>query len=395
MRSSRPAHHRPGSRAALALVAVLTLLFTAACTGSDADSPESGVSQAQITVTPAGGARVGADAVVRVATSEGHLEQVEVVARSGARAAGTLSSDGRTWTSDDGKLLAFGTRYTVNASAVDDEGRPTTTTTTFRVRETKEMKAFLSPANGRKVGVGMPVIAKLSASAKDRAQVERLMSVRTSKPVTGAWHWFSDTELHWRPREFWPANTKVTVTAALDGVKFGKDVYGSHTTVARFRTGDAMISTVDVANHEMTVTRNGKKLRTIPITTGNASFPTRAGIKVLVTRERTRVMDSSTVDIPAGSADAYRIKVDYAMRLTWSGEFIHAAPWSVRSQGRANVSHGCTGMSTADAQWLFQNSRIGDVVKYINADRPMEQGNGYTDWNLPWKTWLAGSALST
>ena len=119
------------------------------------------------------------------------------------------------------------------------------------------MKAFLSPANGRVVGVGMPIIAKLSAKPQDRAQVEALMSVKTSKPVVGAWHWFSDTELHWRPREFWPARTKVDVRADLDGVQFGKDVYGSHTTVTDFRIGDAMVSTVDVDDHVMTVTRNG------------------------------------------------------------------------------------------------------------------------------------------
>jgi lipoprotein-anchoring transpeptidase ErfK/SrfK len=373
----------------------LALVLTAACTGG-ADGPDAsaGVSQAQVTVTPAEGERVPADAAVRVTTSEGNLEAVEVVSRNGARAAGTISADGRSWVADDGKLLAFGARYTVTADVVDDAGRASTTTSTFRVRESKRMKAFVSPANGRKVGVGMPVIAKLSATPQDRAQVERLMTVEASKPVTGAWSWFSDTELHWRPREFWPANTKVTVTAALDGVKFGKNVYGSHTTVARFRTGDAMISTVDVANHEMTVTRNGKTIKTIPVTTGDSSFPTRSGIKVFVTRERTRVMDSSTVDIPAGSPDAYRIKVEYAMRLTWSGEFVHAAPWSVRSQGNANVSHGCTGMSTANAKWMYDNSRIGDVVKYINSSRPMEQGNGYTDWNVPWKEWLKGSALS-
>ena len=105
-------------------------------------------------------------------------------------------------------------------------------------------------------------------------------------------------------------------------------------------------------------------------------------------------MDSATVDIPKGSPDAYKLTVKDAMRLTWSGEYLHAAPWSVGSQGVANVSHGCTGMSNANAQWMFNHSLVGDVVKYVNSTRPLEQGNGYTDGNIPWTQWLAGSALS-
>jgi lipoprotein-anchoring transpeptidase ErfK/SrfK len=143
----------------------------------------------------------------------------------------------------------------------------------------------------------------------------------------------------------------------------------------------------------MTVRKNGKVVRTIPITTGKEGFTTRAGIKVIVTKERYRVMDSTTVDIPAGSADSYRLKVEYAMRLTWSGEFLHAAPWSVSSQGHRNVSHGCTGMSTANARWLYDNSNIGDVVEFVNSPRGLESGNGYTDWNVAWAKWTAGSAL--
>jgi hypothetical protein len=82
------------------------------------------------------------------------------------------------------------------------------------------------------------------------------------------------------------------------------------------------------------------------------------------------------------------------MRLTYSGEFLHAAPWSVAYQGHSNVSHGCTGMSTANAGWLYGHSQIGDVVEYTGSSKMMTLDNGYGDWNVPFATYAQGSALS-
>jgi lipoprotein-anchoring transpeptidase ErfK/SrfK len=148
-----------------------------------------------------------------------------------------------------------------------------------------------------------------------------------------------------------------------------------------------------VARHTLTVRRNGTVLRVVPITSGKAGFLTRNGIKVVLEKHVLKVMDSATVGIPKGSPDYYKLDVPYALRVTWSGEFVHAAPWSTANQGLANVSHGCVGMSLSNAIWLFNLTHIGDVVKVINSPRTLEPGNGYTDWNVPWKTWLKGSAL--
>ena len=103
-------------------------------------------------------------------------------------------------------------------------------------------------------------------------------------------------------------------------------------------------------------------------------------------------MDAATTGTATNSPDYYRITVEYAMRLTNSGEFVHAAPWSVRSQGYANVSHGCVGMSLANAQWLFGESSIGDVVAVTGTPNPQDLGNGITVWNEPWPQWLSRSA---
>jgi len=233
----------------------------------------------------------------------------------------------------------------------------------------------------------MPVMVTLTATPGDRTAVEAALSVATSPRVEGSWRWVSKRELHWRPASFWAPGTEVTVKADLDMLDLGEGVWGEGVASSSYSIGSSTVSTVDIANHTMTVTQNGAVLRTIPITTGKPGFDTRGGTKVIMTKERTRIMDSDTVDIPESSSEGYRLEVEYAMRLTNSGEFLHAAPWSVAQQGLANVSHGCTGMSNDNAAWLFSVSKIGDVVQYVNGSRKLESGNGWTDWNIPYDAW--------
>jgi lipoprotein-anchoring transpeptidase ErfK/SrfK len=179
----------------------------------------------------------------------------------------------------------------------------------------------------------------------------------------------------------------------LNGVHAGNGLWGDERRDITFHVGDAMVSTVDVSAHRMTITRNGVVLRVVPITTGKAGFVTREGIKVILSKERSRIMDAATINIPKNDPNYYRLKVFWALRVTWSGEFVHAAPWSQAEQGLANVSHGCTGMSMANAEWFYNLSTVGDVVKFIHSPRSLEPGNGWTDWNVPWSTWLKGDAL--
>ncbi len=155
-----------------------------------------------------------------------------------------------------------------------------------------------------------------------------------------------------------------------------------------------MVSYVDMRTDMMRVTKDGKLVRMIPITTGKPGFESRSGVKVIMNKERTRIMDAATGGTAKTDPEYYRLQVEYAMRLTWSGEFLHAAPWSVAHQGHTNVSHGCTGMSTANAAWLYANSEIGDVVVYTGHDKPMEPGNGITVWNTSWAKWQTYSVLS-
>ena len=220
------------------------------------------------------------------------------------------------------------------------------------------------------------------------------MTVASTPRQKGSWFWISDHEAHWRPATYWKAGTDVSVDVDVNSVPAGNGIFGQENRTVRFHVGNANIYRVNAQTHQMTVIQNGKVLRTIPITTGKSGFTTRSGTKVIIEKHRTKRMNSETVGISQSDPEYYDIDdVEYAMRVTYSGEFIHAAPWSVGSQGSANVSHGCTGMSTTNAAWLYNITKRGDVVEYTGTDRWMTMTNGYGDWNVPFADYRKGSAL--
>jgi lipoprotein-anchoring transpeptidase ErfK/SrfK len=380
-----------------ALLAVVALATTA-CQAADASTLSTStatpaVSTVMLSVSPASGARkVDPNDRVEVRAVVGTVTDVRVVDAKGHPVRGSLGSDG-VWRSA-GKPLAYDTTYTVTAQGEDTAGHDKVVQSAFRTVAPKaRLTTSISPVQGQTVGVGMPVIVRLSSPVADRAAVQAALTVEPSRQVEGSWSWISDRELHWRPESYWPSDTRVTVGVGLKGVRAGRGVWGSENRSVTFTVGSSTISTVDVSTDMMTVTHQGEVIRRIPITTGKEGFRTRNGIKLIVSKERTRVMDAATIDIPKDSPDYYRLKVEYAMRLTWSGEFVHAAPWSVADQGRENVSHGCTGMSVANAEWFYALSKVGDPIRYTGSTRPLESGNGWTDWNISWAHWKAGSAL--
>ena len=338
---------------------------------------------------------VTVDRAVRLTASDGTFSQVAVRVGGDDELDGTLSKDRTTWTSTE--RLEPGLKYSVDAVAVDDEGLEAESRSWFRTEDlTLDQQTFASiaPLEGETVGVGMPVIVRFDVPVTDRAAIEKHLSVSSTPAQQGAWTWLSDNEVHWRPKTYWKPGTEVTVDADINSIPAGNGIYGQESRSTTFTVGDALISKVDVAKHQMKVFRNGDLLRTIQVTAGKNGFTTRSGTKVIMEKFRTKVMDASTIGIDKKDPEYYRLKVQYAMRVTYSGEFIHGAPWSEGSQGSDNVSHGCVGMSMSDAAWLFDMSRRGDVVVVTGTDRTMEPGNGYTDWNLSFDEYKAGSALS-
>jgi lipoprotein-anchoring transpeptidase ErfK/SrfK len=341
--------------------------------------------------------RVPVDTLVEVAVSGGTLEKIGLKPVRGGVVPGTQAQDGSGWTAEE--RLEPGTTYRLTGTAVDADGVRTELRRTFRTEDlTLDQQTFASiaPLEGETVGVGMPVVVAFDVAVTDRAEIEEHLAVTARPAQRGSWHWISDNEVHWRPRSYWKPGTDVTVTADVNGVDAGDGIFGQEDREVTFRVGDALVMQIDVPRHTMQVRRNGELLRTIPVSAGKAGFATRSGVKVIMEKFRQKRMDAATTGIRPGDPEYYNIaNVEYAQRVTYSGEFLHAAPWSVGSQGSANVSHGCVGMSTADAAWLYSLTKRGDVVDVTGTGRSMELANGYGDWNLSWEQYRAGSALAS
>lgn len=341
-----------------------------------------------------GASDVPVDTELTVTASSGTISSVQATSPAG-NIAGKVSPDGTSWRAT--ARLEPGTTYVVKASGQSAAGDQATRRLSFSTQSLtldEQTYASVAPLDGETVGVGMPVIVRFDLPITDRAAFEKHMTVTSTPAQPGTWHWLSDNEAHWRPKKYWRAGTDVHVDVDVNSVPAGNGIYGQESRQLDFHVGDAHIYRVDARTHQMKVFSNGKLLRTIPITTGKQpDFTTRSGVKVIMEKFESKDMNSETVGITG--AEAYNIAgVKWAMRVTNSGEFIHAAPWSVGSQGYANVSHGCTGMSTENAAWLYAMSRRGDVVDYTGTDRPMTLDNGYGDWNESFREYRQGSALA-
>ena len=403
------ANHSAPVRVAIATVLVAVALGLSGCgrpfagevtpaaqVGTEASSPKvDGDLGAQLTVAADADPQAWRpDQPIVVNAITGAIGEVTVTTPDGQDVAGSLSDDRQHWQSS-GTLLP-GTTYTVRATMTGSaDADPVTSSTSISTRDSaEEFRARISPRDGATVGVGMPILVTFTAPVEQnrRADVQGALTVTASEDVEGAWNWVSDTKVQYRTKEYWPARTEVSVTADLAGVQAGADVWGDQDKKVDFQIGESVVSVVDVTSHQMTVTIDGKGARTIPVTTGKDGFLTRGGTRVISEKLEATRMDAASTGVEPGDPEYYNLDVRYALRMTNSGEFIHAAPWSVASQGVANVSHGCVGMSTDNARWLFQHSRVGDVVTIVNSTRELEPGNGLTQWNVPWEDWRSGSA---
>lgn len=330
-------------------------------------------------------------APLTVSVPEGKLQSVTVTSPYGTLT-GQLNAAGTQWTSSAER--APNADYHLTASATNAAGGTSTLDRTFTTGPAKgTLSADVDPCCNGEVGVGQPIVVRLSSSVSKshRADVEKALVVAADKPIGPAsWYWWSSTELHYRPKDFWPAHTKVKVAVNLAGVQGGDGLWGAKNRTVAFDIGRAFVMRITNSTHRMTVTVDGKPVRTIPVSMGRSGYETRSGIKTVMSHEKSVRMTSESY----GGKDFYDEIVYYAQRLTWSGEYFHSAPWSVGSQGRANVSHGCVNIGPSNAIWLFNQTLVGDPVITTGTGRQMEPGNGTGgDWNISWAKWLAGSAL--
>ncbi|MGB8022657.1 MAG: L,D-transpeptidase [Candidatus Nanopelagicales bacterium] len=253
----------------------------------------------------------------------------------------------------------------------------------------------MSPSDGT-YGTGIVIRVRFNREVPEAVRDAALshVTITTSKSIGKAgWAWVDDRNAVYRPKEFWPAGTKVAVDTykTMDVIPTTRsyDLRWVADAQRDFRIGRSQVIKVDSATHMAKVVRNGKTIRTMPIALGKPGWETRSGIKVLMESYRVKEMTGESIN----AEEDYTLDVPYAIRMTNSGEFIHAAPWAAGNLGRVNGSHGCTNLSMSDASWLFSNHLYGDPVITKGTGRPMETYNGAGGvWNVSWSKWVKGDA---
>ena len=401
----------------LALAAVVPLGLTA-CSSSDGDreaaaawvasAPPSasasggpatesgsagGASAAIVKLTPASGkTNVPVSAEIGLKVNGGKVQTVAVKDAKGGSVAGALREDGSSWVPR--KPLKNKQRYAATVTATNDAGVVSTATTSFTTmaKPSRETGTGLYLFDDRTYGVAMPVVVEFVPGIKkaDRAAVQKRMFVQTDPPQPGAWSWTSSgTQAYYRAPKYWQTGTKLTVRIAVGGLPTGGGRYGDQDRSATAKIGRSLIMKVENSTKKMTVIENGKTIRTMPVSLGKPSTPSSSGTMVVMDKKTSTVFDTTDTD----GANGYKMTIAYAQRLTWSGQYIHSAPWSVGAQGHRNVSHGCVNLSPSNAQWLFGKTLIGDPITVRGTGDKLVQANGWTPWDLSWKDFIKGSAL--
>ncbi|MEU3273040.1 Ig-like domain-containing protein [Saccharomonospora sp. NPDC006951] len=385
----------------LSVVLVGGVLLTG-CTSAATEGPDDERSRPASTAPPKpvsldlsvkeGAKEVEPGLPVTASATDGKVTEASLVGKHGTVVKGALTEDGTSW--ESAEPLGYGKTYTLTATAEGANGKPETKTSTFTTATpAQQISVWTNVDDGQKVGVGMPIIFTFSAPVPDRKAAEKALRIETEPKTEGAFHWFSDDSVTWRPKEYWQAGTTVTVDAAIYGRHLGDGVYGSEDNFAKLTVGDKVVAVADGETYQMTVFVNDKEVKKLPISLGKPSTTTPNGTYTVMSEHNGYTMDSSTYGVPVESGGGYRLWVEYAVRLSNSGIFYHSAPWSVPQQGNTHTSHGCINLSPENAAWLMETSQPGDVVTVKNAgEQTLEPTDGWSVWQMSWEEWTAGAA---
>jgi lipoprotein-anchoring transpeptidase ErfK/SrfK len=402
MRRVRLVPGRRSYRLVLFAIAVAAAAALAACSSTtpvpapqvitDKGDPYSDllVPRLQSSVTD-GAVGVPVDSPVTVNAGDGVLGAVTMINEDGDPVAGALSPDGLTWSTAE--QLGYNKQYTLTAEALG-LGGVARNRMTFETQSPENLTMpFVMPNDGEVVGIGQPIAIRFDEDIPNRLAAQKAISVKTTPTVEGAFYWLNNREVRWRPAQYWKPGTKVDVAVNTYGVDLGDGLFGQEDITTRFTIGDQVIATADDNTKTLTVRRNGEVIRTMPISMGKDSTPTDNGAYIIGDRYSHLIMDSSTYGVPVNSPNGYRLEVDWATQMSYSGIYVHSAPWSVGSQGSTNVSHGCLNVSPSNAIWFYDNTKRGDIVEVINTVGPTLSGtDGLGDWNIPWEQWRTGNA---
>ncbi len=360
-------------------------------------------SEAQIAIKPKNGAtNASINNAAQVSVKKGKLTEVLMTTADGKAVEGTLAADGSSW--KPSAQLERSTTYKIDATAEDAKGRKAHENSSFTtVSPDNSFIGNFTPEDGSTVGVGMPVSINFNKPITDKKAVQDGITVTSSSGQEVVGHWFNPQRLDLRPESYWKGGSTVTLKLALDGVEGADGVFGVQQKTVTFKVGRNQVSTVDVKTKTMTVTRDGKTVKSIPISAGAPENPTYNGQMVISEKHKETRMNGATVGFTDDDGKGeYDIKdVPHAMRLSTSGTFIHGNYWGKGIFGTANTSHGCVGLAdvkgandpNAPGAWFYDNSMVGDVVIVKNSpDKTITPDNGLNGWNMDWAQWTAGSA---
>jgi lipoprotein-anchoring transpeptidase ErfK/SrfK len=328
-----------------------------------------------------------------ITVTDGTLDTVTLTGPDGTEVEGAPGADGTSWSSTE--ELQYDTTYSWSGSATGRDGAVVPVQGSFSTLSPAQVvRGIINIGDDRTVGIAAPIRIQFNEHVEDRAAVERALSVSTSVPVEGSWGWLPDegggSRVDWRPREYWPAGTEVTVTADLFGVPYGGGAYGAADVTSTFRIGRSQIVKADVNSHRMLVIRDGEQVADYPASYGLTSDPTRntrSGIHVVSEKFTDKRMVSENF--------GYDLVVHWAVRISNNGEFVHANPASAAAQGSSNVTHGCINLSTENAQAYYETALYGDPVEVTGTPVELSARDGdIWDWTLSWEEWKALSALN-
>jgi lipoprotein-anchoring transpeptidase ErfK/SrfK len=400
-----------GTRSAAVAVLLAAALALSACSSGDggtggnpSDTPampgggpaQGNAAPVAITISPSNGANVSPATPVTVTATNGKLTDVTMTnTAKGKTVSGSMSPDGLSWTTSE--PLGYSSTYKIVAHAtgagggapVEQDGQISTLTP--KAQANPNLIPAPSSVASTGVGVGQPIVFSFGQPVKNKAAVEKALTVESTPKQDGAWYWIDDKNVHYRSKVYWQPGTTLKVTAKVYGVDFGNGIFGADDRTETYKVHDSWIAKADGDTEQMQVFHNGQMVKSMPISMGKDATPTHLGAHVISFKQENYIMDSRTYGIAPPDPRAYRSNEKFSERISNDGEFVHENPNSVGAQGNSNVSHGCINLNAANAQWFFQNFGLGDVVEVTNSGGPqLPVWDLYGDWSLSWADWSGG-----